>query len=490
MKQIFNPYLPLNEFIPDGEPHVFDGRVYIYGSHDKEAGDTYCMLDYVTYSAKVDDLKNWKYEGIIYEAKNDPDYNNRKYMYAPDVVKGNDNLYYLYYSMSGYRGVGGYYGPISVAKANKPYGPFKFIGHVHYKDGSPMLDYVPFDPAVINDNGVIRLYFGTQYDYEERDDFYTNNEYIKCEMDMFNKSKDEILTFAKKDSSMGAITLTLENDMLTVKTKPHHIIPYKVKNTSFEAHPFYEGSSIRKFNNLYYFIYSSKQNHELCYATSIYPDKDFTFRGTLVSNGDIGYNGNNISLNMTGTTHGSIEYINGNYYVFYHRLTHKSDYSRQGCAEKIFMDDYGLFKQVEITSCGLNNGPLIAKGKYPSVIACNITNFNMPHGSNSIFTNIFPNVTNDGDIRYITEVTNNSLIGFKYFKFSKNKYIYVTYRSKGKGVIKISTDFHFYDYSLVNIKEENEFVKVKIDYNFKNDILPLYIKYEGSNYIDILEIEF
>lgn len=493
MKQIFNPYLPLDEFIPDGEPHVFDGRVYIYGSHDKEAGRTYCMLDYVTYSAPINDLTNWRYEGVIYEAKNDPDYKNRPYMYAPDVVKGNDGCYYLYYSVSGDFGQGGYFGPISVAKANTPIGPFKFIGHVHYKDGKLMKDYVPFDPAVINDNGVIRLYFGTQYEYEEfDDDFFSNDEHIECEMGMFGKSREEILEYAKKDSCNGAIMLVLEDDMVTVKENPKHIIPYKVKGTPFEAHPFYEGSSIRKFNDTYYFIYSSRLNHELCYATSKYPDRDFTFRGTLVSNGDIGYNGRlaKDKLNMTGTTHGSIEYINGEYYVFYHRLTHKSDYSRQGCAEKLYMDNYGLFNQVEITSCGLNNGPLLAEGKYPAVICCNLTNGLMPHGSNKIFTDIFPNVTNEGNIRYIGEITNNTLIGFKYFKFDNNKKLNITYRSKGIGKLIISTDILFSKTSEVKINEEKEFKAVTINYDFNNDVLPLYIKYEGSNTIDILEIEF
>ena len=46
-KQAFNPYLPSWEFVPDGEPHVFDGRVYIYGSHDFYNGDVFCMGDYV-----------------------------------------------------------------------------------------------------------------------------------------------------------------------------------------------------------------------------------------------------------------------------------------------------------------------------------------------------------------------------------------------------------------------------------------------------------
>ena len=59
-KQVFNPFLPLNEYIPDGEPHVFGNRVYLYGSHDKEAGDTFCMRDYCVYSASITDLKTGK----------------------------------------------------------------------------------------------------------------------------------------------------------------------------------------------------------------------------------------------------------------------------------------------------------------------------------------------------------------------------------------------------------------------------------------------
>ena len=50
-KQVYNPFLPIYECVPDGEPHVFGDRVYLYGSHDKEGGETFCMLDYTTYSA-------------------------------------------------------------------------------------------------------------------------------------------------------------------------------------------------------------------------------------------------------------------------------------------------------------------------------------------------------------------------------------------------------------------------------------------------------
>ena len=65
MKQGFNPYLPSWEYIPDGEPHVFGDRVYVYGSHDRFNGHAYCLNDYVCYSAPVDDLKDWHYEGVI-----------------------------------------------------------------------------------------------------------------------------------------------------------------------------------------------------------------------------------------------------------------------------------------------------------------------------------------------------------------------------------------------------------------------------------------
>ena len=71
-KQIVNPFLPLNEYIPDGEPHVFGDRVYLFGSHDKEGGERLCMLDYVVYSAPVNNLTDWRCEGTVYRTEQDP----------------------------------------------------------------------------------------------------------------------------------------------------------------------------------------------------------------------------------------------------------------------------------------------------------------------------------------------------------------------------------------------------------------------------------
>lgn len=489
-KQVYNPFLPLYECIPDGEPHVFGDRVYLYGSHDKEGGETFCMLDYTVYSAPVTDLTDWRCEGVIYKASQDPDYPNRKYMYAPDVVQGNDGRYYLYYCMSGEFGKGGYFGPISVAVCDTPAGKYEFLGFVHYPDGTVMNKFVCFDPGVINDNGTIRIYYGTQYNCEQRENWQEDEGVIQFEMEAFGKTREEILT--TEGSVMGPCMVVVEDDMLTVKEEPVHIIPYETRGTSFEAHPFFEASSIRKIGDIYYFVYSSMQNHELCYATSRYPDRDFIFGGSIVSNGDVGINGREekARLNMTGTTHGSIEKINGQWYVFYHRLTHKSDYSRQACAEKIVINPDGSINQVEITSCGLNGGPLIAEGKYPAAIACNITNGNMPHGCNSIYTISFPNVTNRGDEHFIDEIADGNLIGYKYFTFEDVKKLSVYIKSQGTGRLIAYTDMSVTEIAAFDVKSTNEKIKLTADISVPSGIYPLYFIYKGKGKIELHEIEF
>lgn len=490
--QVFNPYLPLSECIPDGEPHVFGDRVYIYGSHDKLGGETFCMLDYTVYSAPVDDLTDWRCEGVIYRADQDPDYSNRKYMYAPDVVCGNDGKYYLYYCMSGDFGHGGYHGPISVAVCDTPAGKYEYIGCVKHADGSPMLDYVCFDPGVINDDGVIRIYYGTQYPFEEEADFFENEEHIQAEMEMFHKSREEILEYAKKDSVMGPCMVVVEDDMLTVKEPAKHVIPYKIKGTSFEEHPFFEASSIRKVNGMYYFIYSSMQNHELCYATSEYPDRDFVFGGTIVSNGDVGMNGraSEDRLNMTGTTHGSIEQIRGEWYVFYHRLTHKSDYSRQACAQKIEIKADGSIDQVEITSCGLNQGPLLAEGVYPAAICCNLTNGHMPHGSNKIYEERFPNVNHEGRDVFVSEISDGTLVGYKYFAFKDIASIKLCVRGDAEGTLKIAIDTKENECGDVKIIPATSWTEITAEVVIPDGVHALYFIYSGSGELQIKEFGF
>ena len=92
-----NPILPLTEYVPDGDPHVFGSRVYLYGSHDKANSDRFCVQNYTVWSAPVHDLSDWKCHGVTYRRDQDPRSKPGKLVdyYAPDCVRGNDGRYYL-----------------------------------------------------------------------------------------------------------------------------------------------------------------------------------------------------------------------------------------------------------------------------------------------------------------------------------------------------------------------------------------------------------
>lgn len=128
-RQAVNPYLPSWEYIPDGEPHVFNGRVYVYGSHDRFNAPIFCVNDYVCWSAPVEDLSEWRYEGVIYRKNRTPKSIGIPSAFAPDVCQGPDGRYYLYYAFD-------FLGIMSVAVCDTPAGEYKFLGHIHYADGT------------------------------------------------------------------------------------------------------------------------------------------------------------------------------------------------------------------------------------------------------------------------------------------------------------------------------------------------------------------
>lgn len=493
--QAVNPILPMDEYVPDGEPHVFGDRVYLYGSHDKEGGDTYCMLPYVCWSAPVDNLADWSCSGEIFNPRQDPKFDEEKtpYVFAPDVVQGNDHKYYLYYCMAGYRGKGGYSQPISVAVCDRPDGHFEYLGEVKNPDGTPFMKYVNFDPAVINDDGVIRLYSGTWYPFDEQRNGFTNWKYDRLESDFFGKSKKHLKELRKAgDSVFGPFHMQLSDDMMTLASEPVRILPLDHKGTEFEEHGFFEGSSIRKIKDTYYFVYSSVKNDELCYATSQYPDRGFAYGGTIVSTGDVGFQGRKDEdrLNATGTTHGSIEQIGEDWYVFYHRLTHKTDYSRQACAQKIQIEPDGSIPQVEVTSCGLNNGPLEACGKYPAVICCNLTNGHMPHGSNKEIKTKIPYIGSVNGEQILRDIGNGSWIGYKYFNFAKSTQIRIELRGEGEGVLELYDSMEGEAYSEATCKSSTGWTQIVLDASQFTGIKPLYLKYTGSGDLEIKSLEF
>lgn len=473
-KQVMNPFLPLWEYVPDGEPHVFGDRLYLFGSHDTEGGERYCAEgNYVGWSAPLNDLSDWRYEGVIYEARQDPRvHGDFADLYAPDVVRGNDGRYYLYYGISGGVGSAGddHNTPVGVAVCDTPVGRYEYLGFVRNPDGSPFLRYLPADPAVINDDGVIRMYYGWALsmvaagahagggnageagrgtrsgaqlpDFRKMDKTQMRGFLLGAEQMLFHRSREQLL--AEPEDVMGANHVVLADDMLTVISEPTRIVPsqFLAFGTSFEGHGFYEASSIRKINGTYYFIYSDENSNMLSYATSQYPDRDFTYRGILQSNGDVGLKGRKGEnrANMTANNHGSLECVNGQWYIFYHRQTHNSTYSRQACAEKVTIAADGSIAQAECTSCGLNDGPLAASGVYPAACACNITNGHMPHATNRVVNADIPFVTHRGEERFITGIQDGTMIGFKYFRFSGSVRIGVRARGEGTGSFLVTTD--------------------------------------------------
>lgn len=483
-----NPFLPLNEYIPDGEAHVFGDRVYLYGSHDSEGGTRFCERDYVVYSASVNDLEHWTYHGVSYKKSQDKRSVGDKLVdyYAPDCVKGNDGRYYLYYVAMGPNTKS--FGPMSVAVADKPEGPFEYLGDIQYSDGSPVLKYLTNDPTVINDNGKIYMYYGWGLGRDFRSKVFAPILNV-VQNKLFDRSISEIK--ATKPSILSCAVVELEEDMMTVKYEPKSVLDSKTtadKRGPLYHHAFYEAPSIRKFRDTYYLTYSSGENNELCYATSKYPDRGFEYRGVLISNSDLGYKGNKKRLTAAGTIHGSVECINGNYYIFYHRCTHNTDFSRQACVEPIYMNDDGSFSQVEITTQGVSS-PLVAKGTFPASICCNLFNKNTKNVQGNGHGQSQPNITHDENGQYVTAISNGTVIGYKYFMFNLENTISVTTRN-ARGKMLVFTDLRKEPIAEIELSGENEWKETIAPLDKVQGKHSLYFVYRGKGKLEFLSFSF
>lgn len=480
-KQCFNPYLPSWEYVPDGEPHVFGDRIYVYGSHDEYNGTVFCTGDYVCYSAPLSNIKDWRYEGVIYRKDQDPAQDGRMVLYAPDVTQGPDGRYYIYYVFDKIN-------VVSVAVCDTPAGKYQFYGYVHYKDGTRLGerkgDMPQFDPAVLTENGKTYLYTGF------------------CG----NHMKDRI----------GAMATVLDSkDMLTIIEEPVVIAPgdeYSLSNGKIETdcpytldsvenwkdyknHEFFEAPSIRKVGDTYYFVFSSAVMHELCYATSKNPVKGFKYRGVIVSNCDIGistYKPADMPAAYGANNHGGFEVINGEYYIFYHRHTNGTWYSRQGCAEKIHILPDGTINQVEITSCGLNEGPLEAKAEYPAYIVCNIFNEKKPNkyvGDGFTARVVQDGRDGDEEAGYIRNIQDGTTVGFKYFRCKDVKKIAIVTRGYCYGYYQVRTKWDGPVIGEIHPDSSNFWEEVTADIAMPDGDNALYLTFTGGGTLEIKSIK-
>lgn len=351
-----NPILPLWEHIPDGEPRVFGNRVYLYGSHDRPMSGDFCDIRLKVWSAPLDNLDHWTCHGDVFHVVEDEDHpadvtwyngSGRRAdlrMYAPDVVE-KDGKYYLYAYV--------FYQKGCVAVADQPEGPFKVVNTYQYDLPEGWAEHGTFvDPGtLVDDDGRVYVYCGFERSY-------------MCELD--------------------------PRDMVTVLpgTYQWDILPAE------QPFDFYEACSPRKIGNTYYLIYSPRKGSRLAYATSDKPTGPFTYRGYIVDNGD-DYPG--------GNDHGSIMKVGDQWYIFYHRMTNGTCFSRQACVERIEILPDGSIPTVEMTSLGFSKS-LNPYEETPAHRACVLRNGGMVKYLNEFHT-------------VVDELRNKTVVGYKYFDF-------------------------------------------------------------------------
>ncbi len=191
-------------------------------------------------------------------------------------------------------------------------------------------------------------------------------------------------------------------------------------------------------------IYSSVHTHQLCYAVSEKPMEGFIYGGVIVSNGDVGFCGRKEEekLMSVGNNHGGLVEVRGEWYAFYHRHTSLTQYNRQGCAEPIYFTEDGKIPQVTITTSGMNKEPLSGNASYAAVYCCNLTNGHMGALSSLGRTNEevdFPYLTSVNGERYVTNVKDGTLIGYKYINLEETKTVEVVYKTDKEGRLEIRT---------------------------------------------------
>lgn len=344
-----NPYLPNWEYIPDGEPRVFGDRIYVYGSHDRKDSIDFCDYKLKVWSAPVSDPTKWVCHGDIFRSRDghdspsDVDWTD-ELLFAPDVVE-RGGKYYLYAYIVNAKGC--------VAVADRPEGPFRLLSRYKYDIPNHYDNGTFIDPGVLVDDGRVYIYCGYQGSY-------------MCEL---------------KDNMYEAVPGSYKLD----------IIP------TAEPHRFFEACSPRKINGTYYLIYSPQRGSCLDYATSDSPTGPFTYRGTIIDNG-IDFPG--------GNDHGSVCCVNGQWYIFYHRMTNGTIMSRRGCVERIEILQDGTIPQVEMTSLGFEES-LNPYDFTQADTACVLKG-----GCYITETSVFE--------RPIVNVTDGCVMGWKYFDFGED----------------------------------------------------------------------
>ena len=292
MSQTPKPNTPLVEHIYTADPsaHVFEGKIYIYPSHDLDVdvpsndnGDQYGMEDYHVLSLK-DFNSPVTDHGEVLHMKDVPWV--KQQMWAPDAAYKN-NTYYLFFPAKDKDGIF----RLGVATSPGPAGPFK--AEESYIPGS-----FSIDPAVlIDEDDRAYVYFGGLW----------GGQLEKWQTGTFNPDAEEP---AGSEPALGPIVAELSDDMLSFKEGPQEISIIDEDGNPIlagdEDRRFFEGAWVHKYNGKYYLSYSTGTTHYIVYAVSDNPKGPYTFKGRILNPVE-GW-----------TTHHSIVQFQDKWYLFYH----------------------------------------------------------------------------------------------------------------------------------------------------------------------------
>lgn len=307
-------------YTADPSAHVFDGKLYIYGSHDQDQlfpsdndGGSYQMIDYHVLSLDgfendpVDHGVAFGVEDILWAEKQ---------LWAPDCAY-KDGTYYFYFPAKDYDGIF----RIGVATSDKPEGPF-----------TPEENYIPdsfsMDPSVfIDDDGQAYMVFGGIWGGQL--EYWQSGEYNRRDT-----------APGGNNPALGPMIAKMDDDMLSYDGKPTEIQILDENGDPIPANSekrrFFEGAWLHKYNGLYYLSYSTGTTHLLVYATSDDPMGPYTYRGKIMDP-------------VKGwTTHHSIVFYDGQWYLFYHdALLSGHDSQRNIKYAPLYYNEDGTIQEVE-----------------------------------------------------------------------------------------------------------------------------------------------
>jgi len=283
-------YLVKDLYTADPSAHVFNGKIYIYPSHDIESGisendngDHFDMRDYHVFSMDNIDSKVTDH-GVVLDVKNIP-WAGRQ-LWAPDAAYKNGK-YYLYFPLKDKNDIF----RIGVAVSENPEGPF-------VPQDNPIKGSFSIDPAVLEDNETdFYIYFGGLWGGQLQR--YRENKAIELPAEPANDEPALCPRVAK-----------LSENMLEFAEEPHDVLILDENGEPLKAgdhnRRYFEGPWMHKYNGKYYFSYSTGNTHLLSYAIGDNPYGPFTYAGVILTP-VVGW-----------TTHHSIVEFEGKWYLFHH----------------------------------------------------------------------------------------------------------------------------------------------------------------------------